>query len=207
MKNQMRVAFFLAASLMASASTIYTATCVTNNTGNCNALAPQFELTAVNNGTSVAFNLLNEATGLESVIAAIYFDTPNTFTGITSFTGSTGVSFKLGGSPANPPAANGFNTDFYLTATPPPPHNGLGLGDSITINLGVAPLGNVDAALQDTQIALHVISFQDKSETLIFTPTDGINNHIDGQVPEPTTLGLVGSALIGVGLLRKRRKK
>jgi hypothetical protein len=207
MKNQIRVALFLAASLMASASTIYTPTCVTDNPGDCNALLPQFELTAVNNGTSVAFNLLNEATGLQSVIAAIYFDSPNTFTGISSFTGSTGVSFQVGGSPANPPSANGFTTDFYLTATPPPPHNGLGLGDSITINLGVAPSGNVDAALQNTQIAIHVISFENKSETLVFAPAGLVGNHNEGQAPEPATLGLVGSALVGVGLITKRRKK
>ncbi len=207
MKNQIRVVLFLAASLVASASTIYTPTCVTNNTGNCNALAPQFELTAVNNGTSVAFNLLNGATGLDSVIAAIYFDASNIFTGITSFTGSTGVSFKLGGSPGNPPGANGFTTDFYLTATPPPPHNGLGLGETISINVGVVPSGNIDAALLGTQIALHVISFQGASETLVFTGTNVIDNHVDGQAPEPATLGVVGSALVGVALLAKRRKK
>jgi hypothetical protein len=154
----------------------------------------------------VLFRLYNVGP-LGSVIAAIYFDQPDLsplFQGIAAIYGMTGVAFSVGGSPPVLPGGNNlspaFDEDFWATADPPPPTNGVGPGEAVglalTLENGVdwdKVIGALDSAA--LRVGLHVLSFPDGSSASFVN---------DGVVPEPAAILLVGSVLLILG--RRLRK-
>lgn len=142
-----------------------------------------------------------------SVITAIYFDQPGLsplFQGIAAIYGMTGVAFSVGGNPSNLPGGNSlspqFQADYWATADPPPPTNGVGPGEAVglalTLENGVdwdKVIGALDSAA--LRVGLHVQAFPDGSSASFVN---------DGVVPEPAAILLVGSVLLILG--RRLRK-
>lgn len=175
--------------------------CITNNdAGDCTIAEDQITLDVTDaGGGNVAIELSNAA-GEDAVIAAVYFD-GDVLDAIVSITNDPpGVEFSAGGAPPNLPGGNpiGFDADLLATADAPPPQNGVGPGEALTITLSIAPGSDFDDVLAalastDLRVGIHVIAFESGgSESLV-------------NVPEPGALALIalaGAALAGRSLRR-----
>jgi len=175
-----------------------------------NAVPADLDLTVdvtVSNGQAF-FEFANNSTGdsAGSSLARIYFEA-----GLTSFDlfngtvmGGTGTHFMADfPGPNSPPGGNNVVWTGVLAsfgAVAPPPHNGLGVGDSLLIVFDYA--GTLDAlvtALQDesgnARIAGHVLDC-----------VGGDSCSVTTVVPVPAALPLMLSGLAGLGFLARRRR-
>lgn len=162
-------------------------------------------------GGQVAFKFTN-AVGVASSITDIYFDDNSTavLLSLVGIANSAGVSFSAGASPPNLPggAPFSFDADFASDSDSPTTSNGVNAAGefvTLTFNLvGGKTFADVLAELGsgELELGLHVqaIAPQGGSDSYISTGTPPTN------VPEPATLGLFGAGLLGLGLLRQRRK-
>jgi hypothetical protein len=174
--------------------------CITNNdAGDCGIAEAQITLDVTDaGGGNVNVTVLN-ASGEPAVVAAVYFD-GGVLDSIVNIGNTSGVDFSEGGSPPNLPGGNtiGFDADLLATANPPPPQNGVGAGEQLTVTLGIAAGSDFDdvlAALSsgDLRVGLHVIAFESGgSESVV-------------NVPAPGALGLVGIGLAALATRRVRR--
>ena len=195
---------FLPFLLLAASASAASFDCITNNSGACVLLEPQFSVVASENGNTVAFDFINQVTGYSSVITQVYFmygsgmfvSTP------VSLVGSSGVNFSSGANPSNLPAGNtvGFSSVFAVSANNPSPHNGIGIGDSLQV---IMTRDSTPLNYDDIRIGIHVQSISINklsgfSESLIatFTPPT--------ETPEPLSFLLVGAGLV-CGALRYRK--
>lgn len=221
MRRPALTAIFLFAALAARADILtYSFSCISSNPAACAIGEAQLYMDVVGYPQSVQigsntygptsgqvlFRLYNVGP-LGSVIAAIYFDQPDLsplFQGIAAIYGMTGVAFSVGGSPPVLPGGNNlspaFDEDFWATADPPPPTNGVGPGEAVglalTLENGVdwdKVIGALDSAA--LRVGLHVQAFPDGSSASFVN---------DGVVPEPAAILLVGSVLLILG--RRLRK-
>ena len=140
-----------------------------------------------------------------SSITDVYFD-DGVLTSVASIDNSDpGVSFSQGASPPNLPGANNVSPPFVTTAgfafdsDAPTQPNGVNPGEELGIlfNLGSNSFADVIASLTNTglRIGIHVQGFA----------SGGSESFVNNPVPEPATMLLLGSGLIGLaGFGRKK---
>ena len=185
---------------------------ISNNSGVAGTLADQLFVDITDAGAGeVQFKFSNDGfvviTPIPSVIADIYWEDTSDLLSNPSIVGSptttTGVVFIAITPPGNFPEGNtiGFTEDFEVAADNPAPHNGVDVGEM----LGVIFTGDFDdviAALVngDMRIGMHLISIGEEENP----PSDSFVNN-PNPIPEPATMLLIGSGLIGLaGFGRKK---
>jgi hypothetical protein len=188
-----------------------------NNAGDAAIGEAQLFVDVTASGTGVLFTFGNTGPAASS-ITDVYFD-DGTLLALTTIFNGPGVIFSQGASPGNLPGGNTVTPPFVTTAgfsadsNPPAQPNGVNPGESLGIFFtlqGTSDFDSVLAALGlggatgGLRIGIHVQGFDSGgSESFINNPREGFPNPI----PVPPTVWLMGSGLVGLGLLRWRRRQ
>jgi len=189
--------------LSAQALTLGFQSITSNNIGNIAIGEAQLFVEVTEVGTyQVLFTFRNIGL-LASSICDVYFD-DGTLLGIALITSSAGVSFSLGANPGNLPGGNEINPPFQATAgfladsNSPVQPNGVNPGEWLEILFN----------LQNGGSFLHVLNELSSGELRIGIHVQGFANGGSESfvnVPEPSTLLLLGAGLVGLGLLGRRK--
>ena len=225
-RKQMKLLFgCLVMALLAgtpATAAIVSFTCLSDNSGQCPALAPQITIDATNPGSNRLSLELTNSGPIPSSVTAVYFDFAGMlFTGFFSSIGSgPGVVFPIDGSvtPGNVPGGNNatpaFSSDLGIDTAPPTSPNGVGPGEGLTLLLNIgggSDIGNVvDQFINgNLRIALHVqsIGTSGGSDALISNPLPPGTPRNLQEIPEPAYGLLIGGLLVLFGLARSGRRK
>lgn len=140
-----------------------------------------------------------------SAISEIYFD-DGTLLAQSSIFNSPGVNFVAGANPGDLPGGNSINPAFNVTqnflaeASSPPPANGVGPGEAVTIYYtlqgGQTMQDTLDSLASGAlRVGVHVIGFANGASA----------SFVNNPVPLAGALLLLGSALLGAGATAWRR--
>jgi hypothetical protein len=120
-----------------------------------------------------------------AVVARVYIES-QLVAAINALPGE-GVSFASGGSPPVLPGGNkAFEVAGFASALPPPPQAGIGPGETGRFTLMLYGGASFEDLVTDLRVGVHVIAFD----------SGGSESFLTQPIPEPSTGGLVGVALI-----------
>jgi PEP-CTERM motif-containing protein len=150
---------------------------------------------------------------LESVVSEIYFQDKDGVVNKVTLNNNENVGkviFRDGAHPGNLPGGNPYNfsTAFAVEARNPSPKYGINPNETLKVYLDLNDSAAINSLLtglaqEDFRVGMHVQSIGgDTSASYINTAPPG-----GGAVPEPGTMLLLGSALLGSWAVRRRRKK
>ena len=152
----------------------------------------------------VLFTFYNEGPEASS-ICDVYFEDGHILGSTMEIINSTGVSFSEGADPGDLPGGNDISFDategYTADSDSPAQPNGVNPGEQLGIRFSLINENTFSDVIDDLnsgalRIGIHVQGFADEqSEGFINTPAP---------VPEPATLLLIGSGLIGMAGFRKR---
>ena len=176
---------------------------VTTNDPTDAAAGAQFyvDVSYVNNQVLFTFNNIGPEA---SSIADVYFDDGSLF-GIALLEGSTGVSFNQLATPADLPGGNPINFEtsagFSADSDGPAEPNGVNPGEWLNVYFTLKDGKTYSDVLSELaagslRIGIHVQGFTN----------DGSESFVNTKVPEPSTLFLLGSGLLAIGIFGKRRR-
>lgn len=198
---------------LTAGATVYSFDCITNNSAtSCTSGETQLTMDVTAASGGVRFLFSNIGAAASSVEQAFFDDGVLTGSTITIENG-TGVVFTQDASPGNLPGGNSispqFDTSFSFSAEPPPSTNGINPGETLGLVFsgGSVSLAGVldDLNSGDLRVGLHVIAYANgSSEGFVNRP--GLPPLV-GPIPEPGTWALLGSGLLALGGVARRKSK
>ena len=182
--------------------------CITNNNiGDCT--IGQNQLSADLTGTTL---MITMAAGGDAVVEQVFIEGA----GVTSISflgpgaGSTGiVSFGTGQAGGNLPGGNQPSVNFVeavnISANNPKPKEGIGPHPQDPLLAGQFQSGEftLGGTLSNLRVGVHVIGYASGGSESFVTGAPPVSS----PVPEPGTLLLIGTGLVGLGAGAWRRKK
>jgi len=171
----------------------------------------KFTVEALNGGSETVNFIITNLSTMDSTIKQVFFDGDDLLN-IFDVINSAGVNgdapdFEADASPGNLPGGNNstllasfggvFTDDFSASANPPPAHNGIDHGESITVKFNVS--GDADTIIGQLndgtlRVGAHIISVGCDEVSVSAVST-----------PEPATIALLGLGFLA--LLKKRSGK
>ena len=192
-------------------------TCITNNNAtSCATGEAQLQYEFFDLGTQVRFDFTNLGP-LPSTITQVYFDDNRPVLGAFSGFSYTGnVSFHVGASPSNLPGATNvlpaFSADDAF-GRDNPVIKGVDAGETLGLTFDYGNTLGFQDIIDDLstgalRLGLHVQRFAAGSESFVdVPPITGGGGGGEEPVPEPETLILLGSGLVGLVVVKKRYSK
>jgi len=197
----------LACSSVASAAT-YGFTCITSGlpcttVGNTDQILVDITNPA---GDQVRFLFTNDAGGLDTTVSNIYWDSSLLSYASPTIVGGPGTDFVANGNPPDLPVGNTlappFVSDFNVSATPPDPANGIGLGEQLAVTLMLAPSVSFQQFLasigDESRIGINLVAFG--GSLVIESGDPGMT-----VIPVPAALPLMFAGLLGMFAVARRR--